>query len=177
MYLWPHISTPLAQNSQSTWRGFDIGPWNINFIIIDEDATKIILFLVHYQYWILFLFELKKWIWKLSADCTWDFFGCTNRAGDWPQSKQCCQARFDACCMKVMAGKKKPGQSHFPEPVPSPVATTVRPQQASGSRPPPHQTQNPADKIKLSKNIFKLGQLNVNSSKIVGTTRLMWKNS
>ena len=60
MYLWPHISTPLAQNSQSTWRGFDIGPWNINFIIIDEDATKIILFLVHYQYWILFLFELKN---------------------------------------------------------------------------------------------------------------------
>ena len=98
----------------------------------------------------------------LSADCTWDFFGCTNRAGDWPQNKACCQARFDACCMKVMAGKKKPGQSHFPQPVPkpeppvpSPVVTTARPQQAPGTRPPPHQTQNPADRIQLSKIIFR----------------------
>jgi hypothetical protein len=66
--------------------------------------------------------------------------------------------------MKVMAGKKKPGQSHFPEPVPKPeppapaplpATTTVRPQQQTpAGQPPQHLTQDPTEKIQLSKNIF-----------------------
>jgi len=68
--------------------------------------------------------------------------------------------------MKVMAGKKKPGQSHFPEPVPKPeppapaplpATTTARPQQQTpAGQPPQHQTQDPAEKIQLSKIFFLL---------------------
>ena len=97
------------------------------------------------------------------ADCTWDFFGCTNRNGDWPSNKPCCQARFDACCMKVMAGKKKPGQGHFDQKPPEttssrPEVTTsssLKPQSPDNRPPPQHQTQNPAEKIQLSKILLK----------------------
>ena len=72
--------------------------------------------------------------------------------------------------MKVMAGKKKPGQSHFPDPEPKPEPpvttpvpvttaappTTSKPLQPQGGQPvpPQHQTQNPADKIQLSELII-----------------------
>lgn len=40
------------------------------------------------------------------ADCTWDFFSCTNNFGTWPDNKICCEERFDRCCEKVNGGKK-----------------------------------------------------------------------
>ena len=93
-----------------------------------------------------------------SADCTWDFFGCTNRAGQWPSNKVCCQARFDACCMKIMAGKKTPGQGHETFLTTSTsttgpstgTTTTSRPLTQPDNPPPQHQTQDPKDKIQLS---------------------------
>jgi len=94
------------------------------------------------------------------ADCTWDFFGCTNRAGQWPSNKVCCQARFDACCMKIMGGKKKPGQGHEPFEKPTTpttgtsTGTTPRPLTQPNNPPPQHQTQDPKDKIQLSKISF-----------------------
>ena len=36
------------------------------------------------------------------ADCSWDYFGCTNNYGKWPDNKFCCDMRFKACCMEVM---------------------------------------------------------------------------
>jgi len=36
-----------------------------------------------------------------TADCTWDFFSCTNNFGTWPENKECCEKRFDGCCEKV----------------------------------------------------------------------------
>ena len=41
------------------------------------------------------------------ADCTWDFFSCTNKFGTWPDNKLCCESRFDRCCEKVNGPKKK----------------------------------------------------------------------
>ena len=49
--------------------------------------------------------------WRLAsfstADCTWDFFSCTNKFGTWPDNKICCESRFDRCCEKVNGPKKK----------------------------------------------------------------------
>ena len=39
---------------------------------------------------------------KLVADCTWDYFSCTNNYGAWPGNKACCDERFSQCCMQVM---------------------------------------------------------------------------
>jgi len=36
------------------------------------------------------------------ADCSWDFFSCTNNYGTWPENKICCDMRFKRCCMVVM---------------------------------------------------------------------------
>jgi len=36
------------------------------------------------------------------ADCTWDYFSCTNTYGAWPGNKACCDGRFSQCCMLVM---------------------------------------------------------------------------
>jgi hypothetical protein len=36
------------------------------------------------------------------ADCTWDYFSCTNNYGAWPNNKACCDERFSQCCMLVM---------------------------------------------------------------------------
>lgn len=36
------------------------------------------------------------------ADCSWDFFSCTNNYGTWPENKLCCDMRFKRCCMVVM---------------------------------------------------------------------------
>ena len=38
----------------------------------------------------------------ISADCTWDYFSCTNNYGRWPDNKDCCDQRFNQCCMLVM---------------------------------------------------------------------------
>ena len=38
----------------------------------------------------------------VSADCTWDYFTCTNKYGSWPANKDCCDQRFTQCCMQVM---------------------------------------------------------------------------
>ena len=38
----------------------------------------------------------------ISADCTWDYFSCTNSYGRWPDNKDCCDQRFNQCCMLVM---------------------------------------------------------------------------
>jgi hypothetical protein len=38
----------------------------------------------------------------ISADCTWDYFSCTNSYGRWPGNKDCCDQRFNQCCMLVM---------------------------------------------------------------------------
>jgi len=42
-----------------------------------------------------------------TADCTWDFFTCTNNFGTWPENKECCEKRFDGCCEKVNGPKIK----------------------------------------------------------------------
>merc|ERR1712013_603045 len=39
---------------------------------------------------------------KNIADCTWDYFSCTNSYGAWPGNKACCDERFSQCCMQVM---------------------------------------------------------------------------
>ena len=44
-----------------------------------------------------------------AADCTWDFFSCTNNYGTWPDNKICCEERFEQCCEKVN-GKKNPSR-------------------------------------------------------------------
>ena len=36
------------------------------------------------------------------ADCGWDWFGCTKKAGSWPKNEKCCKKRFDMCCLAVM---------------------------------------------------------------------------
>ena len=36
------------------------------------------------------------------ADCSWDFFSCSNNYGTWPENKLCCDMRFKRCCMLVM---------------------------------------------------------------------------
>merc|ERR1711874_584294 len=36
------------------------------------------------------------------ADCSWDFFSCTERYGVWPNNKVCCEQRFNRCSMLVM---------------------------------------------------------------------------
>merc|ERR1711892_707325 len=36
------------------------------------------------------------------AVCTWDYFSCTNNYGRWPSNKDCCDQRFNQCCMLVM---------------------------------------------------------------------------
>ena len=38
----------------------------------------------------------------LTADCTWDYFSCTNKYGRYPDNKLCCDMRFKQCCMLVM---------------------------------------------------------------------------
>lgn len=43
-----------------------------------------------------------------AADCTWDFFACTNNYGTWPNNKICCEERFEQCCEKVNGKKKIP---------------------------------------------------------------------
>ena len=48
-----------------------------------------------------------------AADCTWDFFACTNNYGTWPNNKICCEERFGQCCEKVN-GKKI---NNIPKPV------------------------------------------------------------
>jgi len=62
-----------------------------------------------------------------------------------------------------MAGKKKPGQGHFDQKPPEttssrPEVTTsssLKPQSPDNRPPPQHQTQNPAEKIQLSKILLK----------------------
>ena len=49
-----------------------------------------------------------------TADCTWDYFGCTRRSGRWPANKPCCQQRFDGCCMYVMGKKNGNNSSNRP---------------------------------------------------------------
>lgn len=44
---------------------------------------------------------------SFTADCTWDFFTCTNNFGTWPENKECCEKRFDGCCEKVNGPKIK----------------------------------------------------------------------
>ena len=55
----------------------------------------------------------------ISADCTWDYFSCTNKFGVWPDNKVCCDQRFQRCCMTVMG----------------PVVTTARPGPSAGYGP------------------------------------------
>ena len=50
-----------------------------------------------------------------SADCTWDFFSCTNKFGTWPDNKLCCEERFDTCCEKVNGGGNKKKKVTKPE--------------------------------------------------------------
>ena len=52
-----------------------------------------------------------------AADCTWDFFACTNNYGTWPNNKICCEERFEQCCEKVN-GKKKVPKPVAPKPEP-----------------------------------------------------------
>ena len=47
---------------------------------------------------------------SLLADCTWDYFSCTNRYGRYPDNKLCCDMRFKQCCMVVM----NPTTTHRP---------------------------------------------------------------
>ena len=56
-----------------------------------------------------------------AADCTWDFFACTNNYGTWPNNKICCEERFEQCCEKVN------GKKNIPKPVVS------RPESSSAS--------------------------------------------
>ena len=35
------------------------------------------------------------------ADCSWDFFGCTEKYGVWPTNKRCCEERFAQCSVEV----------------------------------------------------------------------------
>ena len=59
------------------------------------------------------------------ADCSWDFFSCSNNYGTWPENKLCCDMRFKRCCMLVMGpqttthrpigGYGPPGEEEKPE--------------------------------------------------------------
>jgi hypothetical protein len=71
---------------------------------------------------------------KNSADCTWDFFACTNNYGTWPDNKICCEGRFDACVEMVDGIKPQ------------------RPTSSSGStRPTSSQSSSSENGLRLSK--------------------------
>ena len=39
----------------------------------------------------------------MAADCAWDFFSCTERAGSWPANRACCELRFGQCTDQAAA--------------------------------------------------------------------------
>ena len=63
--------------------------------------------------------DLKKTLIFFTADCTWDFFSCTNNFGTWPENKECCEKRFDRCCEKVNDGKIKESRPTSTSKIPS----------------------------------------------------------
>ena len=66
-----------------------------------------------------------------AADCTWDFFACTNNYGTWPNNKICCDERFEQCCEKVNGKKKKAQEA--PKPV-VPKPTSISSSSSNGLR-------------------------------------------
>merc|ERR1712223_716287 len=78
-----------------------------------------------------------------TADCTWDFFSCTNKFGTWPDNKICCEERFDRCCEKVNGSQKKKVTM-------KPTTTTATEQTGTSLLPsykPSFAEDNPADNI------------------------------
>ena len=45
----------------------------------------------------------SKTLSPIAADCAWDFFSCTERAGSWPANRDCCELRFGQCTDHVAA--------------------------------------------------------------------------